>query len=156
MVFQGCGIGVVRQRFVYCGQKYVPFPGLGKCVPCSHLGILPGSPRALGSDFCNAAWWPCWVLQPPRCAENSSLVLCLFLCGFWKNRFLFPFLCRPEAGVKCVFESACYVSHQSLDGGFTPAQAGSPQCITPLGGFFPMPDQSAYSAGKTSSLLLGV
>lgn len=151
MVFQGCGIGVVRQRFVYCGQKYVPFPGLGKCVPCSHLGILPRSPRALGSDFCNAAWWPCWVLQrTPLWSYAFSFV------DFGKADFLFPFLIRPEAGVKCVFESACYVSHQSLYGGFSPDQAGSPQCITPLGGFFTMPDQSAYTAGKTSSLLLGV
>lgn len=90
------------------------------------------------------------VLRTPLWSYAFSFV------DFGKTDFLFPLLCRPEAGVQCILESACYVSHQSLDGGFTPAQAGSPQCITALGGFFPMPDQSAYSAGKTSSLLLGV
>lgn len=68
-------------------------------------------------------------------------------CGFWKYRLFVSLPVQTRGRRRCIFgtpESACNVSHQSLDGGFSPAQAGSPQCITPLGGFLPMPDQNVF------------
>lgn len=93
----------------------------------------------------------------PRFAVNSSLVLRLFLCGFWKNRLFFspPSFSMQTKGRSraCLWHSlslpdTCLTMEVSLL-----LRPGLLVLIPLLGSFFSMPDQNAYPAGKTSSLL---
>lgn len=65
----------------------------------------------------------------PGFAVNSSIISPFFSMDFGKIGFFFPSLsAQTKVRSKCIFDtpgSASYVSHQSIDGGFIPAQAGS-------------------------------